>query len=590
MLLMPNNLGGVRPIPVPVDVDAASAILERHYVEASPRFGINVAVFRYVPSDAELGRASAERNGIRGIERVILNVYDQIRADFDGEDRVQVEVMSRDLNRGTVAAALVHVRDADPVFLINRMEQVVESNQQVRVDSGDFRVQVTHIPAIRGGGYESQRQKSLNSFTQMTEEALRRTRCTHAVNKKLDPFCAVACLLLGKEIADSEGEILKKKSEARWKRLNKLRYLRKHCHAICRQAGVASSQALSLGSVEKIVNRCFSDYSVIVYSVKTHMMPLCVLNESHLIDKYIYLLLDQHQHFHLITRLNAFLGKSGVYCHTCYKFFTGASRGHVCDTALCKQCKTSGCGGREGDQQEFIRCRKCLRGFYGRVCFERHLTPHVSPLFRNGQSTCQRVMACLHCNRDLHANGGVRSEFNAYDRTKRGKLHVCFKNRCRTCGEIDDLQNHSCYVRPLEPGGDYFSTRQRSLKGKNWFYDMETKQSYDPEREMYVFMPNLIVLKSETEDRHVFRGEGCLEKFCDFLFSGPDALANSNHHHRVFAHNGSRFDALFVLQGFCNVMTQDPSLIMEGTSPILLQWGKCWLLDTMKFIPGPLAG
>ena len=106
------------------------------------------------------------------------------------------------------------------------MEQVVESNQQVRVDSGDFRIQVTHIPAIRGGGYESQRQKSLSCYTQMTEEALRRTRCIHAVNKRLHPFCAVACLLLGREIADSEGEILKKNSTARWKRLNGLRYLR----------------------------------------------------------------------------------------------------------------------------------------------------------------------------------------------------------------------------------------------------------------------------------------------------------------------------------------------------------------------------
>lgn len=321
-----QQFGGVQPMPVPVDVDTASAILERHYVEASPHFGVNVAVFRYVPSNADLNRVGAERNAIRGIERVILNVYDHIRQDFHDEDRVQVEVMSRDLHQGTVAASLVHVRDADPVFLLHRMEQVVESNQQVRVDSGDFRIQVTHIPVIRGAGYEYNRQKSLNSYTQLTEEALPRTRSIHEIKKELHPFCAIACLALGKEVADSEGEILKK-PDTRWRRLNRPRYLRRHCHAICRQVGVASSQGLSLDSVEKVVNKCFSDYTVIVYSVKTHMTPLCVLNENYLIDKYIYLLLDQHQHFYLITRLNAFLGKSGVYCHTCYKFFAGVKHG-----------------------------------------------------------------------------------------------------------------------------------------------------------------------------------------------------------------------------------------------------------------------
>ena len=266
-------------------------------------------------------------------------------------------------------------------------------------------------------------------------------------------------------------------------------------------------------------------------------------------------MLDNEQHFALVTKLNAFLGKTGVYCPSCSKFFTGASRLHTCNTALCKQCKTANCGaGRDG--LELTRCDTCARGSYGEVCFDRHLIHGISPLYkRGGKTVCESVMACTRCNRDLRAVNGLRTSLNAYERSVAGRKHVCFKNKCRSCGEMVDFSTHQCFVTLLNVALEHVRQNHLSKCGKNWFYDIETMKAYNADRQMFVFVPNLVVLKSETGDRHVFTGRDCMARFCDFLFAAEDSLANSTGHHRVFVHNGSRFDSIFILQGFAEVMS-----------------------------------
>lgn len=56
------------------------------------------------------------------------------------DDQVQVEIESTDLTLGSVTSALVRVSDSDPFFILDRMENVIQSNRAVRIDSGDFKI------------------------------------------------------------------------------------------------------------------------------------------------------------------------------------------------------------------------------------------------------------------------------------------------------------------------------------------------------------------------------------------------------------------------------------------------------------------
>ena len=570
----------------PVNVRHGSVIVDNHFVEISPRFNVQVGVFRVVPDEERVARAVGPlmADPMFGFQRVLFDLYDYMHNNFDPDDQVQVEILSRDLN-GTVSSALVRVARADPVFLLNRLQHVIQSNQDLKVDSGGFSIQVTRVPALPGGGYESSRARILDTITTLTKDVLRKTRSLHDIPRELEPFCGVAALILGKELADSEGNLLTLEHQARWRRLCRPRLLRKRCRSVCNRACIrVGNDSISLPALEELAKSQFSEYEIVVYSTSSHMTPLAVMNRNGAAQGRIFLVLDNERHFALVTKLNAFLGKTGVYCPSCSKFFTGASRSHTCDTALCKQCKTANCGAERAGQGDWIRCNVCARGFHGRVCYDRHLVPAAFPLYRRGGKTvCASVMACTRCNRDLKAVNGVRTSRNAYNRSVAGREHVCFMNKCRGCREMVDFSTHQCFVTPLEVTAPHVRQNHLDKRGKNWFYDIETMKAYDPDRQMSVFVPNLVVLKSETGDRHVFRGRNCMARFCDFLFAADDSLANSAQHHRVFAHNGSRFDSIFILQGFSEVMSRDPSVVMEGLSPIVLRWCKCVILDTMKF-------
>ena len=321
----------------------------------------------------------------------------------------------------------------------------------------------------------------------------------------------------------------------------------------------------------------FYNYKIIVYSTKNYNLPEAVENEVLGWKGSIYLLLDDTFHFCLITRLNAFFGREGYYCQTCYKFFTGNSTTHVCDANLCKQCKTAFCG--KSTESEIIRCTQCKCGFYGETCYQHHLKSGTSPLIKGKYRTvCDSFVACPICNRDLRPNGT-----NAYDRSMEGREHVCFKNKCRDCGRIVDMSTHQCFIRPINVKSPHFIARQWKDRGKQWFFDIETMKKFDEDKGAYFFIPNLIVLKSEVGERCVFEGSNALEKFCRFCFASEESLAHSNERQTVWAHNNTRFNGMFVLQGFCS-MSCDPSLIMEGASPIQLKWKKVCFKDTYKYV------
>ena len=274
-----RQTGGVNVAPV--NVRHGSIIVDNHFVEVSPRFNVQVGVFRFVPDEDRVARAfGVTADPMFGFQRVIFDLYDYMHRNFDPDDQVQVEIMSRDLN-GTVSSSLVRVVRADPVFLLNRLQYVIQSNQNVKVDSGGFSIQVTRLPALRGGGYESSRARILDSFTTLTKDVLKKTRSLHNISRDLEPFCGVDALILGKELADSEGSLATVEHRARWRHLCRPTLLRRKCRELSRKARIrVGNDSISLPALQELAATQFSEYEIVVYSARTYMTPLTVMNRN----------------------------------------------------------------------------------------------------------------------------------------------------------------------------------------------------------------------------------------------------------------------------------------------------------------------
>ena len=90
------------------------------------------------------------------------------------------------------------------------------------------------------------------------------------------------------------------------------------------------------------------------------------------------------------------------------------------------------------------------------------------------------------------------------------------------------MSTHECFIPPINVKNPRFVAKQWSDQGKQWFFDMETKKVWDEEKGAHFFVPNFIVLKSETGDRHIFEGSQALEQFSRFCFAGENSLAHAH--------------------------------------------------------------
>ena len=187
---------------------------------------------------------------------------------------------------------------------------------------------------------------------------------------------------------------------------------------ICQRAGIPFANCVCIESFRKILDLTpYCDHPLIIFSSKSYMTPIlkCNLDAP---GSEIYLLLDNNNHFGIISSINTFLGKTSVFCSKCEKFFTGNSTAHMCDRRLCKQCK-SHCGNHNLSDSDKtvpnIVCDKCRRGFRGKKCFNAHLLRGGSPLLPGTRSVCSSFVACTKCHRDLQAKNGVPTSRNAYD-------------------------------------------------------------------------------------------------------------------------------------------------------------------------------
>lgn len=85
-------------------------------------------------------------------------------------------------------------------------------------------------------------------------------------------------------------------------------------------------------------------------------------------------------------------------------------------------------------------------------------------------------------------------------------------------------------------------------------------------------------------NRHVFRGDDCIEEFCQFLFT------SDNQHSTILAHNFRAYDGYYVINYIYNNGVE-PDFIFTGSKVmyIYVKEFEMRFIDSVNFFPMPLS-
>ena len=357
--------------------------------------------------------------------------------------------------------------------------------------------------------------------------------------------------------------------------------MRRSCQMLLRRAGLPSIE-LNLEGVKRISS--LDEYC-------SH--PICVINRQHYNTPILncngnsreepIILYRNDSHFYLVKSVNSLLGKEGRLCLKCFQFLRNRVRAHRCEKDLCLDCKCVCMSDKEGSDS--LQCDSCFRIFKSRECFDNHLTIDKSRMFSANTATCDNLVACRNCGRDLKAKNGVSVGKNAYSNTKTPQVHECYASKCASCKRMANLDTHTCFLQPLDLSNQKFRNRIDMKRGEYCFFDIETMKVWDEKKERFIFVPSLIVFQFEDGEERVFLGENCLKEFADFLFKGEKSLVASGKYYTIVGHNTARFDSFFLLQTICDESCDDPNIFFDRKVPLKISLGKkVQIIDSFRFL------
>jgi DNA polymerase type B, organellar and viral len=311
----------------------------------------------------------------------------------------------------------------------------------------------------------------------------------------------------------------------------------------------------------------------------------------------LYLMRDEsdsgEKHYWCVGTIKQLCNPKGnaVLCYFCFKNFKDgpAFDGHPCHGLINYQCHICKRNFISADslndhrsKEKIDHCDCCGRKkFYGEQCYERHSIENCNPPKGFNKSTCD------DCKRHY----------------KTGEIHNCdiFKNPCYNCKEpfkdLADYRNHRCYLQIEE---DFWDPTPDGKFNCHFAYDFETCREEETEEDQTVFKHEIMawcvqlmipddelkLTKSYIEEKkfretviekiekccwkrdihpqligNTIRIQGtCIESFVCLV---TEILVQTKRGNRwcptFWAHNGSRFDAKFLLDYFLNVKNYDLS-------------------------------
>jgi G:T-mismatch repair DNA endonuclease (very short patch repair protein) len=265
-------------------------------------------------------------------------------------------------------------------------------------------------------------------------------------------------------------------------------------------------------------------------------------------------------HYHVITRLPAFLGTVYV-CPHCLR--SSESRGEHNCSLTCSWCKHRGvCG---GDGQEHVFCSRCNITFPSTTCHARHLSSGL----------CQQRTRCRVCGQVVQK--------------RRRNDHKCGYRICTRC-RVSKPAEHDCFMMPSkELEGETGGKPKRYV-----IYDFESMVGDDGSHG-----PNLCVvhkvcslcmsLPMDANDgcscgrtRIVFKGPRTVEEFGDFLCDGYHTG------YTCIAHNASSYDGHFML-GYAHQRGLKLETVLNGQKILKMTIQGVHFIDSLCFFPMALS-
>lgn len=547
-------------------------------------FNVDSVQYRFLPRNVD-----DEANLWTQFADFFEEVENFVHVNFEPDDYVEMFVSSAGLNNN-VAHPLVRVDQFDPTVIIERLSEVLNSQETVHAGDGTFSLQLYHVPAVRGGHTTDAVRAKRNLYVKSLEQLSKDTRSLVDPPAFFNPLCGAVCLLLGKDRIEFPNR--RHRASQIFRRQRGMQLLKNRAEELCIQSGVKIDRPLTLRDMRQLCRSGgLCQYCILIHDRDN--FNSVVLKENVKSEAGTIHLLLSEGHYRLVTNLSGYYGrKAGTYCVHCEKWCV-SKRGHVCDVAVCKACKTQ-CDAQDLLGGEKIECDSCLRLFHSQTCFDRHLRVGGSAFFGISKrvSVCESIFACPTCKRDLKtAKGRGRQDLTAHRNAYDGTKHVCFELKCRVCRcRYDSRRPHDCYVQKIDLSRPETVPKFQQSRGEYCFYDMETMIATEPDTGEKYFKVCLIVFRNEAGDvEKVFSGAGALAEFVQFLFFGEDSLAATGNVYHVLAHNGAKFDTHFILQEFCRQSCVAPKIVWDGEVFKQFVLGKVFINDSFLFIKAPLA-
>lgn len=319
-------------------------------------------------------------------------------------------------------------------------------------------------------------------------------------------------------------------------------------------------------------------------------------------------LIKVDEHYHGCTSFGGFLSKS-YFCHDCNRGFDHDDIGnHPCVGKKCPSCERKGCVDfltakiqSSTHPQPTEPCRLCHRKFYGDDCYTEHLMSS-----QINKSLCDRLKKCPECCKQVRVVS--RKVKHGGDRKSQKSSHKCGMEKCNNCDQFVDVALHKCFIQPVNAKDDEPKKKNKNKKNKRARRVARANEGGEPEEEdvpppLFVYAdyeavtdengvqtPIMVCAEDEESDvTEVCYGENCSEEFLEYLDTLVMVEGDEARDVIVVFHNFKGYDSMFILQQLFKEHRTVTDQINVGTKVLSLRTGNLKFIDSLCFLPFPLA-
>ena len=465
--------------------------------------------------------------------------------------------------------------------LFNRLAQALNSNEQFEMDDS-FQLSITQVHHAPQGTGKPRRGKPGHPTMQLLTS---QKRSVIRINNR-DEFCCARALVVAKARLDQHPKWSSIRHGGKLQRTLALELQ----HEAKVPLGPCSYDALTAFSAAPSL----ANYQIILADAH-RSFHITTFGDTQ--DKQLILLHD-HDHYDVITRLPGFFGSSYVCAH-CWKPYNTQGEHRCNKKKQCGACRQKECPDFQAayprGQKATRRCQQCHRDFFGETCYQTHLVKdHAGKPVTNPQSSvCFLRRRCPNC---LKQDVGV----------ERIQRHQCYYVDCPSCHEYVHGETHLCFIqRPPKPQEKKRKKKRqggpRAKRGAaaaelqtapeeeedvddlpplHVFFDIEAMQPHEQH------IANLIVAETEDDDQPIrFPGEYCTRDFLEWL----DTLTlNDTRQVNVLAHNFQGYDGYFVVHQY-HSDNRIVEQLRNGCKLLEVKHDRIRFIDSLSFFQMPLS-